>query len=94
MTDDPSHLDAAELLEAVLERDDLSDYARNAFEDMQRQARSLSPKQRAWAEAAFKGERYEPESEYENMVSRGLVERGKEVELMVKARPLKPPGRK
>jgi hypothetical protein len=94
MTDDLKRLDAAELLEAVLERDDLSDYARSAFEDMQRQERSLSPKQRAWAEAALKGERYEPEPEYENMVSRGLVPRGKEVEILVKDRPLKPPGRK
>jgi hypothetical protein len=94
MTDDLKRLDAAELLEAVLEREDLSDYARSAFEDMQRQERSLSPKQRAWAEAALKGERYEAEPEYKNMVSRGLVTPGKEVELMVKDKPLKPPGRK
>jgi hypothetical protein len=54
----------------------------------------LSTKQRAWAIACLRGERYEPEPDYVNMVSSGLVPRGREVELLVKDKPLKPPGRK
>ena len=56
----------------------------------------LSDKQRAWALAASKGERYEAEEEYLNLVSEGRVPKGKPVALLVDQfpKPLKPPGRR
>lgn len=85
----------AELLEAALDQD-LTPDAREAFERMRVElARRgpLTPKQRAWASAASRGEHYEPELEYENLVSSGHVPRGREVALMVRDKPLRPPGR-
>ena len=58
------------------------------------QGRRLSPKQRAFAEATLAGERYEAEETYKNDVSAGTVPRGREVELLVKDKPLAPPGRR
>jgi hypothetical protein len=88
----------AELIDAVLERDDLSDAARTAFEDMlgklAGRGYALSAKQRAWVLCAARGERYEPAEEYENAFSAGRVPRGREVELLVRDKPLKPPGRR
>jgi DNA topoisomerase IB len=85
----------AELLEAALASDDISDEAREAFEDMQAKCRPLSPKQRAWLEAAIEGHRYEaPDEEPPKPAS--AYPRGKEVELppVLRNLPLKPPGRR
>lgn len=51
--------------------------------------RALSTRQRAWVEGVL--EAHEPT--YENLVSAGKVPRGREVELMVRDKPLRPPGR-
>jgi hypothetical protein len=83
-----------ELLECVLEREDLSPSARAAFEEMAALGKDLTAKQRGWAQAALRGDRYEAEPEYENLVSSGRCPRGREVELMVKDKPLKPPSRR
>jgi hypothetical protein len=61
-----------------------------AFADMLRSLedfRQLTEKQRAWAKSAL--ERFVPT--YENLVSSGKVPRGREVELMVRDKPLRPP---
>jgi hypothetical protein len=92
---DRADLDA-ELLEAALEREDLSFDVRERFESMAAElARRgpLSEKQRAWVTAATQGGRYEAPVEYENLVSSGRVPRGREVASMVRGRALKPPGR-
>ena len=84
-----------ELLEAVLERDNLSEKALIAFSNMLDGlsfGRPLSAEQRAWATAALEGQQYVPSEKYENLVSSGKVPRGREVELMVTDKPLKPPG--
>jgi hypothetical protein len=87
----------AELLEAALERDDLSPSARAAFDDMLAKLtpRGLSPDQREWALAASRGERYAPKEKYLNLYSSGQVPRGREVPTpeVLKRLPLKPPGR-
>lgn len=71
------------LLERVLDEAKLTDAQREAFDDMlaklHRSGSALSPKQRAWAQVALYGERYEPEPEYENLVSAGRVPRGRPV---------------
>jgi len=86
------------LLAAVLERDDLSDAARAAFEDMQHKLDRwpLTKKQRQWIEAALRGEKFEPEPEYENLVSSGRVPRGREVPTpaILQNLPKKPPPRR
>ena len=68
------------------------------FDDMHdktvAQGRRLSPKQRAFAEATLAGDKYERPETYDNLVSNGTVPRGREVELLVKDRPLAPPGRR
>ena len=90
----------AELLEAAIEHEKTSDKARAIFEDMRDKTvvhgRPLSDKQRAWALAASKGERYEAEEEYLNLASSGALVRGNEVRLLVDQfpKPLKPPGRR
>lgn len=72
-----------ELLAAVLEKDGLSDDRRIIFEDMlekmQRYGRPLTSKQRDFAKAALEGEKYEPEPEYQNLVSSGRVPVGRPV---------------
>ena len=80
------------VLEAAMEHESTSDVA--AFEDMLQNGRPLTDAQRAWATAASRGERYEPEEKYLNMVSAGTVPRGREVELMVRDKPLRPPGKR
>jgi hypothetical protein len=90
----------AELLEAAIEHEKTSDKLKVIFEDMRDKTvvrgHPLSDKQRAWALAASKGERYEAEEEYLNLVSEGRVPPGKPVALLVDKfpKPLKPPGRK
>jgi hypothetical protein len=56
--------------------------------------RSLTPKQRAFAEATLAGDKYERPETYDNLVSGGTVPRGREVELLVRDKPLRPPGRR
>jgi hypothetical protein len=72
-----------ELLGAVLEREDLSDNRRVIFEDMlhrlERYGRPLTDKQRAFVQAALKGEKYNAEPEYENTWSAGKVPEGRKV---------------
>lgn len=87
-----------ELLVAVLDKDDLSDAVREAFEDMQHKVDrfGLSSKQRAWARAILAGEKYEPEEECLNLWSSGKVPKGKDVPtpLVLQNLPKKPPQRK
>ncbi len=89
-----------ELLEAAIEKADERDdeVAGNAFRSMLEKyengsLKQLTPKQSAWAKAVVAGTRYEPEPEYENLASTGKAPRGREVELMVKDKPLRPPGK-
>jgi hypothetical protein len=90
------------LLAAVLERDGLSDDRRAIFEDMlqklQTYGRPLTKKQRDFAKAALEGEKYEPEPEYENLVSSGRVPIGRPVVtppvLRPENLPKRPPPRK
>ncbi len=87
-----------ELLVAVLDKDDLSDAVRSAFEDMQTKVDKypLSAKQRAWARAVLVGEKYEPEEEYLNLWSSGKVPKGRDVPTpeVLKNLPKKPPPRR
>jgi hypothetical protein len=76
----------AELLEAAMENEKTTDRQRVIFEGWVSglaRGNPLSEKQRAWAVAASKGERYEPEEEYLNLASTGNLARGKPVELLV-----------
>jgi len=86
----------AELVGAVLEREDLEPDARERFTDMlvflERHG-PLSPKQREWATAVLEGRRYEAPVEYANLISSGRAPRGREVAMLVKDHPLKPPRR-
>jgi hypothetical protein len=89
------------LLEAVLDKDDLPDAVRTAFEDMQHKIddRPLTKKQRDWAKAVLNGDKFEPDAdECLNLWSSGKVPRGREVPdppmLRRENLPLKPPRRK
>jgi hypothetical protein len=65
------------------------------FEEMLSRGFGLSPKQRAWAKGLL--ERFaEKDPTYENLVSRGMVLRGREVETpaVLKNLPKKPPVRR
>jgi hypothetical protein len=53
----------------------------------------MSPAQRSMIEAWVRGERYRADEKYENLVSSGRAPRGRPVELLVKDKPLRPPGR-
>jgi len=68
----------------------------NAFGDMldalEGGQGELTDKQRSWAREV--GERVGAVIEYENLMSTGRAPRGREVELMVKDKPLRPPQRK
>jgi hypothetical protein len=77
----PAEAKDLELLVAVLDRDDLPDGTREAFEDMQHKVDryGLSSKQRAWARAILAGEKYEPEEECLNLWSSGKVPKGRDV---------------
>jgi hypothetical protein len=71
-----------DLLTSVLEKDDLSDSVRAAFEDMQFKVDRypLSKKQRAWARAILDGDKYDPEpDECQNLWSSGKVPKGNDV---------------
>jgi len=92
--EDLQHLD--ELLEQHL--DELLPHEKDAFTDMRSSLaaygngvgrRQLSDRQRAWVKATL--ERVVPQ--YENLVSRGLVPRGKEVPTpeVLKKLPMRPP---
>jgi hypothetical protein len=87
-----------DLLHRVLEEAEISDAARAAFEDMQQKLVRfpLTPKQRAWAEAVLRGDRYEGEDECLNLWSSGKVPKGRDVPTppVLQNLPLKPPGRK
>ena len=96
--EDPSfkHAEDACLLQTILASDKIYEDDREAFTEMldlmELQGTCLSKKQRAWARSV--GERLDLLVEgYENLVSSGKVPRGQEVALLVKDRPLKPPGR-
>ena len=85
-----------ELLEELVHRGE--DRLWQLFDDMHTKTvaagRRLSPKQRAFAEATLAGDRYQAEETYRNEVSAGTVPRGREVELLVRDKPLSPPGRR
>ena len=85
-----------ELLAAVLAMEDLDDARRVRFEDMALRLRRygrLTVDQRAWAAATLAREHYEPPVSYENLFSRGLVPRGREVTVNIGMAPKRPPGR-
>ncbi len=90
-------LDADEaLLDEVLSKEELSDDRRAIFEDMRdwvHKGWSLTDKQRQFAELAV-GRRDAMDEEYENAWSAGKVPKGRDVELMVRDKPLKPPQRR
>jgi len=91
-----------ELLVSALESDDLSDVQKYIVDDMYRRLdrgnRPLTDKQRAFVKAMIAKERSEPEPEYKNLVSSGLVPRGREVAtidlLKPENLPKRPPPRK
>lgn len=73
----------------------ISDYWREALEDMREKLRAgermcLSEKQRAKVRELLE----ENEPQYENLISTGKAPRGREVELMVRDKPLRPPQRR
>jgi hypothetical protein len=82
-----------ETLAKLLVHEELKDEEREAFADMLEglngKWRQLTEKQRAWASRRLD----ELEVRYENLVSSGKAPRGREVEMMFKPGPLKPPGR-
>ncbi len=80
-------LDAQQLLSKLLSDDEITDVERSAFDDMNRQARSLTPAQRKWAEDVMR--RITP-------LDASLVPRGREVETpdVLKKLPLHPPNRR
>jgi len=82
------------LLDNALEAD-LSEQQREIVDDMVSKGRRLSTKQRKLLEAFIEGTPYEAEPEYLNLVSRGLVPRGREVETpeVLRNLPKLPPGR-
>jgi hypothetical protein len=83
------------MLRAVLESEKLPQEHRAAFVDMLGRLErypTLSDKQRAYVRDV--GERLEIILQYENGVSSGKVPRGQEVELLVRDKPLRPPGRR
>jgi hypothetical protein len=86
------------LLEEVLDKEDLGDKLRETFEDIREKTtakgRPLSFKQREFAHAVLEGRRYDPPEEYLNLASSGTLARGREVELLVKDKPLRPPQRR
>jgi hypothetical protein len=83
------------MLRAMLASEKLPPVEREAFGDMLERLEkypTLTDRQRAYVRDV--GERLEILQEYENGISNGTVPRGREVELMVKDKPLRPPGRK
>lgn len=84
---------AIETIEAS-DRADMGDTA--PFRSMLERALPLTPKQRAWAEGIAEGRFVEAEPDYQNLVSRGLVPRGREVEppAVLRNLPLRPPTRR
>jgi len=84
----------AELLRALLARDDLRDSEREAFADMLEQLecgeyKKLTEKQRAWVErmAGYAGD-------YQNLVSSGEISAESKVKLNLGPLPKRPPSRK
>lgn len=88
--------DDLSLLRVVLASDKLSDDNREAFDGMltrlDGQYLTLNEKQRTYVKDV--AERHELLIEYESGVSSGTVPRGREVPLLVKDKPLKPPSRR
>jgi hypothetical protein len=103
MSADPSlHEGDVRLLNELLASDHLSDSEAEAFEDMADRIAGdyggvLTPKQRAWANSV--AERCEvepsegPEAEKESRFTPAPVPRGREVQILVKKGPLRPPGK-
>jgi hypothetical protein len=87
-----------DLISQVLEKDDLSDAVRAAFEDMQFKVDRypLTKKQRDWAKAVLTGDKYEPEEQCLNLWSSGKVPKGNDVPTpdVLKHLPKKPPMRR
>ena len=87
-----------ERLNTILTMDDVDEDTKSKFEDMLQKlihvGGMLSQSQRAWADSVLKGEKYEPEIKYENMVSSGKVSGKSTVQLLIKDHPLRPPQRK
>jgi hypothetical protein len=85
------------LLQSIVDDEDIAEDVRVKFEDMlsrlDKTNRPLTDAQRGWATATRGGERYEAVEKYENLVSRGLVPRGREVVVNTGPKPLRPPGR-
>jgi hypothetical protein len=84
------------LLDEVLGKEELSDERRAIFEDMLawvHKGWELTDKQRQFAELAA-GKRDSMDEEYENAWSAGKVPKGRDVELMVKDKPLRSPQRR
>jgi len=84
----------AELLRALLARDDLRDSEREAFEDMLENLkgspwRTLTEKQRAWAES-----RAGEAGDYQNLISSGKVSAASKVKLNLGPLPKRPPKRR
>jgi hypothetical protein len=94
---EPRDISDRKLLQKTLEAMSATDSSRETFEGWldeieSGQRKAISPKQRAWVNNVL--DEYEPRAA--NLVSRGLVPRGREVETpeVLKVLPLKPPGRK
>ena len=88
-----------ELLDAVLDDARLTDAERAAFAAMASRGGLLSPKQRAWLDRV--ADRLDLAEPSRNLVSRGLVPRGQEVQMPWERpgaepwkHPLRPPGRR
>lgn len=87
-----------EMLNKLLDDDHINELSESEQEDFagmrtalqQKRIWDLSPRQRSWVQDRF--EQLVPE--YENLVSAGKVPRGREVELMVRDKPLRPPPRR
>lgn len=82
-------------LAALLEMTELREDEREAFKDMRASLleggfHQLTEKQRNWVKSRHE----ELVPQYENLISSGKAPRGREVELMVKDKPLRPPLRK
>jgi hypothetical protein len=102
MSDPSQHEGDLRLLNALL-ASDLSDLEAEAFEDMADRIAGdyggvLTPRQRAWANNVADRVDVEPsegpEAIKDTRFTDGPIPRGREVPLLVKDRPLRPPGRK
>jgi len=88
---------AIDKLNELDEREESQEYALETFGAWLLRGHALTARQRAWASGVVLGHYVEPAPEYENLVSRGCVPRGQEVEppacLRRENLPLRPPRR-